>query len=84
MPGTNGMEFYRNACSMNSSLADKFIFITGDALDQTVRQFFAADKKPHLNKPFEISELIGAIESLEFKQKGRGQANRKFGGDGSV
>jgi CheY-like chemotaxis protein len=84
MPGTNGMEFYRNACAVNSSLADKFIFITGYALDQTVRQFFATERKPYLNKPFEIGELISAIESLMFNQNGYNQVNKESGGDGSV
>ncbi|MEH6518941.1 MAG: hybrid sensor histidine kinase/response regulator [Halioglobus sp.] len=84
MPGTNGMEFYRNACALNSTLAEKFIFITGDALDQTVRQFFAVENRPHLNKPFEISELIDAIESLISRENLAGQANSDSGGSSSV
>ena len=61
-----------------------FIFITGDALGQTARQFFAAERKPHLNKPFEIGELIGAIENLMFKPIRAEQANKESGGDCSV
>jgi CheY-like chemotaxis protein len=42
----------------------KFIFITGDSLDPELISFFDEQHRPYLNKPFEIDDLVRAIEKL--------------------
>ena len=64
IPDIDGMAFYLNVKSLNSTLAKKFIFITGDALDQKLVDFFETEKTPYLNKPFEMAELIAAVENV--------------------
>jgi signal transduction histidine kinase/ActR/RegA family two-component response regulator len=69
MPKIDGMEFYKRTRAIDKSLAEKFIFITGDALDQALVRFFDQEKRPYLNKPFEIGELISAVENVLLSPK---------------
>jgi len=62
MPGVDGMEFYRRVQAMNAALADRFVFITGDALDPQLTDFFEGEHRPYINKPFEIRELIAIVQ----------------------
>jgi CheY-like chemotaxis protein len=64
MPVTDGMAFYRQVQNLDADMADKFIFITGDSLDPELISFFDEQHRPYLNKPFEIGDLVRAIEKL--------------------
>ena len=69
MPNTGGTVLYNNAIALDKKLAAKFVFITGDTLDPNLSKFFDTEKKPHLNKPFEIDELIKAVEHASVAEK---------------
>lgn len=64
MPVTDGMTFYRQAQTLDADTAEKFIFITGDSLDPDLVEFFDEQHRPYLTKPFEIGDLVRAIEKL--------------------
>lgn len=64
MPVTDGMAFYLQAQDLDADMARKFIFITGDSLDPDLVEFFEDQHRPYLNKPFEIGDLVRAIEKL--------------------
>ena len=61
MPGTDGMQFYRNIRAIDESLADRFVFITGDSLDERIAEFLAKEQRPYLNKPFESMPVGVAV-----------------------
>jgi signal transduction histidine kinase len=64
MPGEDGMDFYRRVLAMDKTMAERFVFVTGDALDPRLIAFFEEQQRPHINKPFELRELITVIERL--------------------
>lgn len=64
MPGTDGMQFYRNVRAINESLADRFVFVTGDSLDERIVEFLSLERRPYLNKPFELGEMIRVVEHV--------------------
>ena len=69
MTGSDGLDFFYDAKNFNNSLADKFIFMTGYALEQKLEDFFKAENHIYLNKPFEISELNDAINKVVLRVK---------------
>ena len=52
MPGINGMELYRRLRDDCAALADRLIFVTGDALSASVQEFLAEQARPRIEKPF--------------------------------
>jgi CheY-like chemotaxis protein len=76
MPGIGGMEFYRNATNIDPALSETFVFITGDSLDERLVEFFERENRPYLNKPFEIGELIKAIENISLAPRSQFPASR--------
>lgn len=64
MPHMRGDEFYLKARAMRPSIADRFIFITGFALDPHVRFFFNRNEVKYLVKPFAIEGLISCVKDL--------------------
>lgn len=69
MPGSDGVEFFYDVKNFNNTISDKFIFMTGYSLDQNLKDFFRDEKHIYLNKPFEISELLDAINKVALKVK---------------
>jgi DNA-binding response OmpR family regulator len=64
MPRLRGDEFYVQAKSMRPELADRFIFITGFAADEKVRELLDARDFKYLTKPFKIDELISCVKKV--------------------
>jgi signal transduction histidine kinase/ActR/RegA family two-component response regulator len=64
MPGEDGMDFYRRVLAMDKTMAERFVFVTGDALDPRVIEFFEEQRRPYINKPFELRELIAVVEQV--------------------
>ena len=60
----------------------KFVFVTGDSIDERLVEFFEHEKRPYLNKPFEIGELIKTVENIslapgsQVPASGKAQAGR--------
>jgi two-component system NtrC family sensor kinase len=69
MPEIDGMEFYRRAVSMDKTFAEKFVFVTGDALDPRLTEFFEERHRPYIHKPFELQELVAIVENVLFKRE---------------
>jgi len=64
MPGLNGQQIYERLSSINPNLRQRVIFVTGDVINERMREFLEAEKRPCLSKPFIISELRAAIRKV--------------------
>lgn len=64
MPRLRGDEFYLQARKLRPDLAERFIFITGFAADEEVREFLDRRRMKYLIKPFPIEELIACVKEL--------------------
>ncbi len=64
MPGLNGQEVYERTRSMNPSLSSRFIFITGDVINDRTQKFLEQQNKICLPKPFTIGEFRSAIKKV--------------------
>ncbi|ETX01159.1 MAG: hypothetical protein ETSY1_08470, partial [Candidatus Entotheonella factor] len=64
MPGVDGPGLYEDVCTHYAPLGDRFIFITGDSLDERARRFIETRLVPCIHKPFQIRELENAIHRV--------------------
>ena len=64
MPGVNGQSLYRMVESLDPEMARRFLFVTGDVLNERTRQFFASTGARYLRKPFRLDDLLRAIEGV--------------------
>ena len=61
MPEMDGPSLYRAVEAMDPELARRFVFITGDTLGATVRDFLDAAARPTLTKPFDFEEVLRVV-----------------------
>ena len=64
MPGLSGQSLYRLMESTNPSMNQRFLFMTGDVINNQARQFFSHTGVQYLRKPFRIQDLLEAVESV--------------------
>jgi CheY-like chemotaxis protein len=64
MPKLDGIELYYGAIRENPYLKERFVFTTGLPSLKTV-SFLAQTNCPHLYKPYQITDLIKTVESLQ-------------------
>jgi DNA-binding response OmpR family regulator len=64
MPGMSGTELYELMVKTNPSLANKFIFITGDTSDANTRAFLEQNKLAYITKPFDREILLQKVNAL--------------------
>jgi CheY-like chemotaxis protein len=64
MPELDGEQFYHALAQADSSLRERFFFVTGDVLAARTRDFLERNRLPHLAKPFRVEELTGKIKSV--------------------
>ena len=64
MPDLDGPAFYEEVIAKKPLLRDRFIFITGDSLNQRASRFIKNTNALCLDKPFRISELDEAISEI--------------------
>jgi len=64
MPGLNGQQIYRRMQSMNPDLCRRVIFITGDVINEQMREFLKSERRPCLTKPFAMSDLHATINAV--------------------
>jgi CheY-like chemotaxis protein len=57
MPGMSGAELYDEVARRRRGIERRFVFVTGDAMNPTTRQFLERTKAPSLTKPFDIDEI---------------------------
>lgn len=64
MPGLNGRQVYERLRTINPQLCRRMVFITGDIINEPMRQFLELEKVPCLTKPFALPELRAAIKTV--------------------
>ncbi|MGB7769163.1 MAG: ATP-binding protein [Verrucomicrobiia bacterium] len=64
MPGLNGRQVYEQLRRTNPQFCRRVIFITGDIINDQMRNFLETEKRPCLAKPFTLSELHTTVEAV--------------------
>lgn len=64
MPRMSGRELYRQVAASSPELARRIIFSTGDTASPDTQAFFDEVGNPWLSKPFNLTELITAVERV--------------------
>ncbi len=61
MPGMSGMELYEELMHVSPTLAQRLIFVTGDATRPMTQVFLEGAGLPYLLKPFTPKQLLAAL-----------------------
>lgn len=61
MPGMSGQELYQQLVEMDSSLAQRIIFTTGDVVNPETQAFLEKTGKPCIKKPFLQEDVLTAL-----------------------
>jgi signal transduction histidine kinase len=61
MPGLNGRDLYQRIKGEDPNAAQRFVFMTGDVINEKIQTFLNEEKKTCLTKPFSIVEFRTAI-----------------------
>jgi len=64
MPDVDGAALWREVRRRQPALARRMLFVTGDTLSPTARQFLDETRCDSLNKPFAKSELLSQVTEL--------------------
>ncbi len=64
MPGVDGLSLYRMLLERRHSLRKRALFVTGDVIATSTREFLAQHHLPYVAKPFRIAELSRAVKRL--------------------
>ena len=67
MPDMDGEAFYEALRLISPNSANRVGFITGDALSENVREFFARSKRPYIEKPIVKRELLTLIRLVLYE-----------------
>ncbi len=63
MPGLNGRQVYDQLGASRPDLCRRIIFITGDVINEQMRDFLKAENRPCLGKPFDLADLRATIKT---------------------
>jgi CheY-like chemotaxis protein len=63
-PYMTGIELYQQLKEERPSVADRFIFTTGDVLSGDTKTFLTETKRPYLAKPFLPAELRAIVKTF--------------------
>jgi len=61
LPGMTGIELYEHWKLTKNPIAERLIFITGDTMNNYVRDFLKTTDRPCVMKPFEPEDLVKAV-----------------------
>lgn len=64
MPGMSGMELYEELMHISPTLAQRLIFVTGDATRPMTQVFLEGTGLPYLLKPFTPKQLLAALAQI--------------------
>jgi two-component system, NtrC family, sensor kinase len=64
MPGLNGRQVYEQLRATNPVLCRRLIFITGDVINEPMRQFLEREQRPCLAKPFTFAEFHATLKAV--------------------
>lgn len=62
MPRSNGEQLYEQIAELDPRLAQRIIFMTGDVISASTRQFLQETKNRHVTKPLQLEELQRLVE----------------------
>jgi signal transduction histidine kinase len=71
MPGVNGRQFYERLRTARPELCRRVIFITGDVVNEPMRHFLEAEKRPCLTKPFSLATLRASMATIVREEAAR-------------
>jgi len=61
LPGMTGIQLYEHWKATKNPIAERLIFITGDTMNNYVRDFLKKTDRPSVMKPFEPEDLVKAV-----------------------
>jgi len=61
LPGMTGIELYEHWRATQNPIADRLVFITGDTMNNYVRNFLKKAKRLSVMKPFGPNELMEVV-----------------------
>jgi PAS domain S-box-containing protein len=64
MPDVDGATLWREVRARDAALARRMLFVTGDTLSPSVRQFLDEARCPSLAKPFTKADLLAQVAAL--------------------
>ena len=64
MPGLNGQQVYQRLHEHDPAAAAKIIFITGDIVNESTREFIEQRGNRYLSKPFSLDEVRAAVSEV--------------------
>ena len=64
MPGMDGPTLAREVVERHPALAARMLFVTGDTLSASGREFLAHSGRPCIDKPFTPADLVDAVRAL--------------------
>jgi CheY-like chemotaxis protein len=67
MPGLTGVDLHARVASSKPELASRFVFMTGGTFTARTREYLDGAENPCLTKPFDIRDLVAAIEEVAQK-----------------
>lgn len=63
MPGLNGRQIYERLHAESPEICQSMVFVTGDVINESLRQFLSRENRPCLAKPFRLAELRQIIRT---------------------
>jgi CheY-like chemotaxis protein len=64
MPGMNGQQLYNRIAVENREASQRFVFMTGDVINERMEAFLNEQQRPCLPKPFSVNEFRAAVANL--------------------
>jgi PAS domain S-box-containing protein len=61
MPNLTGMDLFREASARGLGIADRFVFVTGNAFTPRAREFLSQVPNPRLDKPVDAQTLLDMV-----------------------
>jgi two-component system NtrC family sensor kinase len=68
MPGMTGIDLHERVVRERPERAGRFVFITGGTYTSRARDYLAHIANTRLDKPFDVAELVAAIERVATAQ----------------
>ena len=68
MPGMSGREFFQTLSVRTPELVSRVVFVTGDTVSISTREFLEASGRPAVFKPFDLE----ALETLVAEELSKG------------
>jgi CheY-like chemotaxis protein len=70
MPGMTGVDLHARVAREKPERARRFVFITGGTYTARAREYLERAANPRLDKPFDVTTLLAAIERVVVAEGG--------------